>query len=301
MNIINSTSFRLTIGWAFGISMFALGGCQSSLTPTVSSQHHEPSPLVEAQSAPEIKLVSATAAMDGINYSPVKTGNITRTTKSDVRGLRGLRGLRGIRGIRGLRGIRGIRGACLQLEDDFALRLLVPQRVGKTLEAQPTLYWWASQALVDTEITFVMDKVPEPDNFEFDSPLIKKTFKVSIPAGIQALPFAKILPADKADFALEQDVEYQWTLLIGCHPDFPSLDIKSTGTITRVAPSAILAKASLSTNSKDLAYLYAEHGIWYDAIDILSSQIQTQPNLRVARANLASQVGLIKVAEYERQ
>jgi hypothetical protein len=185
------------------------------------------------------------------------------------------------------------------VKDDFALRLLVPKHTGKTLDAQPTLYWWVSQALSDAQFTLILDKVPEnTENFEFSDPLVEIPLLMSVAPGIQALPLSKIKP----DFRLEKDVEYQWTLLIACHPEFPSLDIKATGSIMRVEPNAQLS-AALSENpsAEKLPALYAQHGIWYNAIGTLSEQIlkSQDKGLRKTRANLLEQVGLSKVANNE--
>ena len=48
--------------------------------------------------------------------------------------------------------------------------------------------------------------------------------------------------------------------------------------------------------------IYAESGIWYDAIMAISELIEASPkdmNLRKQRAGLLEQVGLPEVAEYE--
>ena len=48
------------------------------------------------------------------------------------------------------------------------------------------------------------------------------------------------------------------------------------------------------------AEVYAESGIWYDAIDELSKQIAAKPALRGQRAALLEQVGLNDVAAFDR-
>jgi hypothetical protein len=50
--------------------------------------------------------------------------------------------------------------------------------------------------------------------------------------------------------------------------------------------------------------VYAQHGVWYDAIAALSSQIDAtpeDPTLREQRAALLDQVGLSEVAAYDRR
>ncbi len=233
-------------------------------------------------------------AAEEIQYLKSTTGEITRENKADIRGVRGLRGVRGV---------RGVRGACMQLKENFALRLLVPEHTGKTLDAQPTLYWSVSQPLTDAEFIFILDKVPSTNNSEFSEPIIKTNLKLSVPAGIQALSFAKILPPDKSHFQLETGVEYRWTLLLTCHPDYPSLDIKSTGTIKRIEPSAELSAKLQQSSPEKLPYLYAKNGFWYNALDELAKQISEQADndaLHKARIDLLKQGGLSEVVAYDK-
>jgi Flp pilus assembly protein TadD len=52
-----------------------------------------------------------------------------------------------------------------------------------------------------------------------------------------------------------------------------------------------------------MARIYAEEGVWYDAIDALSRAIEKSPNdaaLREQRAALLEQVGLQAAANYAR-
>jgi hypothetical protein len=240
--------------------------------------------------------VQATEAIpvEKIQYLTPSTGEITRENKADIRGVRGLRGVRGV---------RGIRGACMQIEENFTLRLLVPERTGKTLDAQPTLYWFVSQPLSNAEFIFILDKVPLTDNNEFSEPLIKTNLKLSVPAGIQVLPLAKVLPADKSTFQLEPGTEYRWTLLLTCHADYPSLDIKSTGTIKRIEPSTELSTEIQQSSPEKLPYLYAKQGLWYNALNELVKQIKEQSDNALSRktlVDLLKQGGLVEVVNYDK-
>lgn len=235
--------------------------------------------------------VQATEAIpaEPIQYLAPSTGEITRENKADIRGVRGLRGVRGV---------RGLRGGCMQIEENFALRLLVPERTGKTLDAQPTLYWFVSQPLSNAEFIFILDKVPLTNNTEFSEPIIKTELKLSVAAGIQALPLAKILPPAKSTFQLEPGTEYRWTLLLSCHTDYPSLDIKSTGTIKRVEFSTELSTAIQQSPSDKLPYFYAKQGLWYNALYELVKQTSEQSNNALSRkalVDLLKQGGLAEV------
>ena len=73
--------------------------------------------------------------------------------------------------------------------------------------------------------------------------------------------------------------------------------------IKRIEPTADLSKALDTTDEARHAFVYAKHGIWYDAIDSLSSSINAapgDPQLRAQRAALLDQVMLGDVAEFDR-
>ncbi|MDM8566355.1 DUF928 domain-containing protein [Candidatus Halobeggiatoa sp. HSG11] len=214
-------------------------------------------------------------ALDKISYQGAEFNDNVREFKADVRG------------IRGMRGMRGMRGTCTQMQDDFALRLLVPKNTGKTISSHPILYWWVSQPLQDAELLLIIDKLATDNDFEFAPPLVKKEFKMSVSKGIQALPIP--------DFELIPGIKYQINLSINCHKDYPSLDVSATGSIIRIKPTAQLT-TELKASSKDkLPLIYAKHGFWYDALDELSKHIQTSKDssqLRQMRANLLQQVDL---------
>ncbi len=77
-------------------------------------------------------------------------------------------------------------------------------------------------------------------------------------------------------------------------------DIIAGGSIKRVAPSADVQAKLKQAGAESAAEVYAESGIWYDAIDELSKQIAAKPALRGQRAALLEQVGLNAVAAFDR-
>jgi len=81
-------------------------------------------------------------------------------------------------------------------------------------------------------------------------------------------------------------------------------DIIASGTIKRVQPPPTLATQLSRANPRELPFLYAQEGFWYDAIGTLSEQIDTDPadrHLREQRAALLEQVGLNTAATDDRR
>ena len=102
------------------------------------------------------------------------------------------------------------------------------------------------------------------------------------------------------DITLEADKEYEWFVVIVLDPEQRSGDLLSSGIIKLTTPPETLP----NNLSDEQAYVaYAEHGLWYDAIHDLSTQILNNPDnktLRLHRADLSEQAKMQKVADYDR-
>jgi hypothetical protein len=169
-----------------------------------------------------------------------------------------------------------------------SLSVLAPDHVGLTTREQPALFWFQSTpAKVRFELTLLEENKNEP--------LVEVKVEDSS-SGIQRLDLAE------RKVKLSPDVSYEWTVALVTDPSNRSKDIIASGVIRRVQPSAELqAKLSKATKA-DLPFIYAEEGIWYDAVGALAEQIQAEPSnkaLHAVRASLLSQVGLSDAANHE--
>jgi len=159
---------------------------------------------------------------------------------------------------------------------------LVPEVAGQTLQAQPVLYWYLA-GKTDERIDFALIGV-DPVN-----PMLEVTLKGPFEPGIQRIRLADY------DLTLEPGLDYQWFVRVVPNPDQRLYDRVVGGGIQRVEPSAELDAKLAAAKQGEAHYALAEAGIWYDALDSLSVQIDASPeneNLRAQRAALFDQVGL---------
>ncbi len=170
------------------------------------------------------------------------------------------------------------------------LEVLAPDHAGLTVSAQPTLYWFVSQRIeTDAELTIVDDTSVDP--------LLELKLTPPIEPGIHALSL------EEHGIQLAPNVPYQWFVAVVVDPSQRSYDVIAGGEIERVAQTSELASQLRSVGTQETPQAYAEAGIWYDALDGLSTQIGNSPNdagLRQQRAALLDQVGLPGAAAYER-
>jgi len=171
--------------------------------------------------------------------------------------------------------------------DTVVLDVLTPDGIGITTQEQPSLFWFQSKpANARFELTLLQEKQVKP--------LVQIQIERSTKAGIQRLKLAdhgaKLVPG----------VEYQWVVALVSDPENRSTDLVASGVIKRIEPSAELREKIKKADQAALPGIYAEAGIWYDALSALSDQIDANPtaeNLRETRRDLLRQVGLKAAAE----
>ena len=167
-------------------------------------------------------------------------------------------------------------------DSTITVDVLAPDDVGLTTQEQPSLFWYQSKpAKAKFELTLLQENKPKP--------LVQVTAERSLTAGIQ-----RVRLSDHG-VKLAPGVEYQWVVALITDPDNRSSDLIASGVIKRVEASADLKKNIAAANPESLPGIYAEGGIWYDALSCLSDRIDADPGnktLQEARADLLRQAGL---------
>jgi len=167
--------------------------------------------------------------------------------------------------------------------------VLAPDQVGVTTQEQPSLFWFQSKpADAKFELTLLQENKVKP--------LVQVKVDRSTKAGIQRLKLSD------HNVKLAAGVEYQWVVALITDPDNRSSDLVASGMIKRVEASGDLQAQVGKATPTSLPSVYAEAGIWYDALAVLSDQIDAHPgdqNLRATRVDLLRQVGLKAAADGE--
>ena len=179
-------------------------------------------------------------------------------------------------------GTRGAPG-----RDIFVLSVLAPDHTGLTTKEQPSLFWFvSSQTSLTLELTIVDPNATEP--------LLETRIAAPVARGIHRLRLS--------DFRvrLAVGVPYQWSVAVVPDPARRSRDILASGTIERIESAGGLEAKVATRGKEDLVSLYAEEGIWYDALETVCDLIEGSPGdttPRRYRAALLTQAGLPEIAE----
>ena len=157
---------------------------------------------------------------------------------------------------------------------DMPLTVLASQNyVGRTISRHPTFAWFVPNDSASKPLKFtIYEWIPGA------KPKEVRQMSLQSSPGIM-----KLSPFSNRELGLQPQKEYLWQVVINCDPDNPSGDLVSEANIEVVAmPAAVQGKLNRAVNSVEKANIYAEAGLWYDALD---------EALKLAQASKLGEVG----------
>ena len=179
---------------------------------------------------------------------------------------------------------RSVGGGSRGVRDRIPLvYVLVPDHVGQTRSAQPSLFWF-------------IDRLPDSSaRIEFtllaadqEEPVFETQLKPPDRVGIHRIRLSDL------GVKLEPGTEYEWSVAVVMDAGDPSKDVVATGWIDRVERPELDARLR-DAGADGAVYILAEEGLWYDALAELGDDLDRSPSdakLRSMQASLLEQVGL---------
>ncbi len=190
-----------------------------------------------------------------------------------------------LRGAPGGRVGGGTRGGTAR--NMFVLSALVPDDTGLTVSEQPTLYWFISGGTtLPVEVAITDPRATQP--------VLETRLATPVQPGVHRIRLADL------GVRLAPGVAYRWSVTVIPDLNRRSRDILAGGVIERVAAPEGLNEKLAQGRKEEHPFLYAEAGLWYDALASISELIETTPHdaqLRKQRAALLTQVGLPELGD----
>lgn len=171
-----------------------------------------------------------------------------------------------------------------------ALKLLVPDdHTGQTISGHPTFFWYISEVPTEpVEFSLVESGVAQP--------IFVQQLQLN-KAGIVRIEMPKNLPE------LVPGKEYRWSVTVIGNANRRSNDTFAQSWIKRVPTTPTLQQQLAAANSdRDRALIYAKAGLWYDALNTLSTAQaanSTNSSIRQDFLSLLDRAGLAEVAQQE--
>ncbi|MBD2033757.1 DUF928 domain-containing protein [Leptolyngbya sp. FACHB-321] len=155
------------------------------------------------------------------------------------------------------------RGGC-DSNTSVGLAPLVPfSHVGQTRSSRPTFVW------------FVPDRAPHPLQFRLFTRTGQPLYRTEMQSQPGMMQFS--LPQNQPELAIGQ--VYRWQVVLVCDPRVPAKNVVVAAEIEVVKPvaSATTQQAAAPTPQQQ-SDLYAESGLWYDAIAAALKASETAQN-----------------------
>lgn len=178
----------------------------------------------------------------------------------------------------------GTRGTGRQ---QFVLTVLAPDHTGQTVREQPTLYWFiSSDSQFPVELTLTDPRTTRP--------VLETRLAAPVAAGVHSIRLAAY------GVRLDPGVPYRWFVSVVADPGRRSRDILAGGAIERIEPAEGVRTQVARARPDELPSVYAEAGLWYDALAAISELIASYPDdreLQKQRAVLLTQAGLPAIGD----
>ena len=187
----------------------------------------------------------------------------------------------------GRRESAGIRGDCLPRNQK--LTVLVPEnQVTLTTSPYPTFFFYVPTSEAEEAIFVLFD-----DN---DREIYKSIIKVSEMSGLLKVSIPDILNSPN----LEPGKNYLWQFYLICNPTDDSKNPFVEGLVQRVPLSVDISTELESASESQKVDIYADAGIWQEALTTLSDLRQANPNnlfLEKKWNELLENIGLEQLAQ----
>ncbi|MEG5211529.1 DUF928 domain-containing protein [Microcoleus sp. ARI1-A1] len=202
---------------------------------------------------------------------------------------------------------RTIRGSCTKNNplNPINLTALVPQnKIGQTVSDYPTFFFYlpeieATEATEATQAT----QATEAKLAEFilldksGNQIYQQTLTVTNLSGVIGVS----IPANKNVPPLEAGKSYSWSFTVICNPQDRSADQLETGTVQRVELSADILRQLEQADPRQKTFIYAENGIWQDALSNLAAARRAKPSDAVLQADWESLLDSVKLGKIAKE
>lgn len=161
----------------------------------------------------------------------------------------------------------GTRGDCWHAQDPTLTALTPVSNLSWTTSAYPTFYWFRpANNYPQAEFLLFEDGV--------EAPIYQAPIQNPGDSGIQEFNLSNAANAAP----LKVGTDYRWVLKLICDPAEPSAVYFAEGWIHRLTPDAEFVSRLQGATPIERYQIYAESGLWYDALKALVTLRQAHPH-----------------------
>jgi hypothetical protein len=158
------------------------------------------------------------------------------------------------------------RGGCGSISP-LGLTALVPKnKIGRTVSEYPTFFFYLPKTEAESAEFTLQDQSGKQ--------IYKQELKISNLSGVIGVS----IPANTNVPPLEAGKSYRWNLTVLCNSLDRSGDEIESGVLRRVELSADIRSQLEKADPRQKTVIYAENGIWQDALSTLAAARRANPN-----------------------
>ncbi|MEG4172515.1 MULTISPECIES: DUF928 domain-containing protein [unclassified Microcoleus] len=184
---------------------------------------------------------------------------------------------------------RPVRGGCASISQLGLTTLMPKNKIGRTVSDYPTFFFYLPQ----TEAQSAEFILQDPSGNQ----IYKQDVTISNLSGVIGVS----IPADKNVPPLEVGKSYTWNLTVICDAQDRSSDQIESGTVRRVELSADIRSQLEQADPRQKTVIYAENGIWQDALSTLAAARRANPNDAELTADWESLLDSVKLGQIAKE
>ncbi|MEG5058907.1 DUF928 domain-containing protein [Microcoleus sp. A2-C5] len=186
---------------------------------------------------------------------------------------------------------RSTRGTCRNSQlNPINLTGLVPEnKIGRTVSDYPTFFFYLPPTKAESAEFILLDPT--------GNQIYKQTLTVTNLSGVIGVS----IPANKNVPPLEVGKNYTWNFTVICEAEDRSADLLDIGTVRRVELSADIRSQLEKADPRRKTAIYAENGIWQDALSNLAAARRDRPSDTVLDSDWESLLDAVKLAKIAKQ
>ncbi|MEG4486967.1 DUF928 domain-containing protein [Microcoleus sp. D2_18a_B4] len=184
---------------------------------------------------------------------------------------------------------RPVRGGCASISQ-LGLTALVPtNKKGRTVSDYPTFFFYLPQTEAESAEFILKD--------ESGKQIYKQDLTIRNLSGVIGVS----IPANQNVPPLEVGKTYTWNFTVICDSLDRSADQIELGTVRRVELSADIRSKLEQADPRQKTVIYAENGIWQDALSTLAAARRDQPNDTTFKADWESLLDSVTLGEIAKE
>jgi hypothetical protein len=157
-------------------------------------------------------------------------------------------------------------------DDSRKLTALVPEsQIGRTVSEYPVFFFYFPKTdFYDAQANFYLVEVED----EKENLIYATTRKINNSPGVMSVS----IPANKNVSPLQVGKNYRWSISLICDTLDRGPDVSAAGMVRRVELSADILRELDAADPRQKTVIYAENGIWQDALGTLAAARRANPN-----------------------